>query len=98
MANQSTRRGIKGNRNAAAKFPMIQRGHNDYLAGRPYPREYDTWKEFEQRNYEAARLYAANMLAAGITPPVWREGVTLPRDYSAKVHAANLAVGRPCQG
>ena len=35
------------------------RGWEDYLAGRPFPREYDEWDQVTQRHYERGRLRAA---------------------------------------
>ena len=34
-------------------------GWEDYLAGRPYPREYEGWTETSPRHYERGRLRAA---------------------------------------
>jgi len=35
------------------------RGWEDYLAGRPFPAEYDGWDQVCQRHYERGRLRAA---------------------------------------
>lgn len=34
-------------------------GWEDYLAGRPYPKEYEEWLETSQRHYERGRYRAA---------------------------------------
>lgn len=36
-----------------------ERGWRDYNAGLPFPLEYDTWSEPQQRNYEYGRMRAA---------------------------------------
>jgi hypothetical protein len=38
--------------------PFSQRGWRDALRGRPYPQQYDSWPEPDQRNYENGRLRA----------------------------------------
>lgn len=53
-------------------------GWRDYWAGRDYPFRFDCWSKVEQLNYEAGRLYAANVRAAGLDPAPWggaRNGV-----------------------
>jgi hypothetical protein len=35
------------------------RGWQDYLAGRAFPCEYDSWSQTQQRHYERGRLRAA---------------------------------------
>jgi hypothetical protein len=47
-----------------------QQGWYDYRSGLPFPRDYDTWAELDQRNYENGRQCAANYkLATGRIPP-----------------------------
>jgi hypothetical protein len=36
-----------------------EQGWLDYLAGLNFPQEYDTWKDYQQRNYEYGRMRAA---------------------------------------
>lgn len=39
--------------------PASGRGWSDYLAGLPFPADFDDWGEIEQRHYERGRLRAA---------------------------------------
>lgn len=44
---------------------FAQIGWSDHMAEQPFPLEYDTWREVDQRNYENGRQRAANWLFAG---------------------------------
>jgi hypothetical protein len=46
-------------------------GWRDFVAGRGFPFSFDRWMKVEQLNYEAGRLFAANIRAAGLSAPVW---------------------------
>ena len=68
--------------------PHRKRGHQDYCAGRGYPREYETWEPWEQRNYERGRAVAAALTGMGHTVPAWKDSVSLPRGYKELAAAA----------
>ena len=55
---------------------LSQIGWADARAGRPYRREYDTWVELDQRNYENGRLRAAGAAL------VWKR---VPKEQTASV-------------
>ena len=43
----------------------------DALNSEPFPREYDSWEEIDQRNYERVRLQVVNIIThAGSCPAV----------------------------
>lgn len=55
-AAKSRRVSTPGRDPAARSYAL---GWNDYIAGQPYPAEYETWREMVQRNYEMGRCAAA---------------------------------------
>ena len=68
-------------------------GHEDARNGLGFRREYDTWKEVEQRAYENGRLVATNVASAGFAVPVWRPGVQRMRGFKALSAATVEKVG-----
>lgn len=47
------------------------RGYEDARAGRAFPREYDDWPAFDQRNYEWGRSLASAMIGELGVAPGW---------------------------
>ena len=46
-------------------------GYEDARAGRAFPREYDNWPAFDQRNYEWGRSLASAMIGETGKAPQW---------------------------
>lgn len=71
----------------------VQLGYLDRLSGEPYRREYETALRVDQSNYEAGRLWASNLLAAGVKVPRWTSSRRLPRSMGLALAEAQRAVG-----
>jgi hypothetical protein len=61
-------------------------GWHDFYTRQPYPSDYDSWSEQDQRNYENGRLRAANVSLMTKLPA--RQSVRLIRLASLKVGKA----------
>jgi len=59
-------------------------GYDDFIAGRGFRPEYDTFSPAMQRNYESGRQYAASVRGAGAALPKWPRN----RKLSAVMRAA----------
>ena len=46
-------------------------GYNDAVQGLGFPREYDTWAAYAQRNYERGRQIVAALRGAELAVPKW---------------------------
>lgn len=66
--------------------PASNRGWEDYLAGRGFPPEYDTWNQVVQRHYERGRLRAAGARLAGYRSIPAKE----PRNIIARTNGLRL--------
>jgi hypothetical protein len=62
---------------------ISQIGWADCRAGRPYRREYDSWQELDQRNYENGRLRAAGAAL------VWKRVPKQQTEYVVKTLKAH---------
>jgi len=71
-----------------AAMPYTRFGYNDVVAGLAFRREYEVWNKISQMNYERCRLYAQAIIAAGLVPPVWNNGIVKPRGFDEAVRMA----------
>lgn len=46
-------------------------GYYDKKKSKPFPKEYDSWKQNEQMTYEHGRQLMALLLAGGVKPPLF---------------------------
>lgn len=56
-------------RHVGSVSPQTWQGFTDARGGRGFPKEYDSWKEYQQGNYERGRLTWVNIQLAGLSPP-----------------------------
>lgn len=70
-------------------------GWSDYAAGMPYPAQYDTWPEIDQRDYENGRMRAANYASSGQRVPHCHVTRAAYRAFTERVGAAYFASNDP---
>lgn len=70
-SHTENRRKVIANDRAGKPNPYRE-GYYHVKLGQGYPREYDTWTEWQQIAYERGKLAAASAIGLGEALPAWR--------------------------
>lgn len=101
---RKAKRAINPQTGQTIRFAKFRHCHSDYrrayllgwqhgMNGADYPADFDAMLENTQQGYEAGRLDACNVKAAGIPVPYWNTITDLPPEIEAAINVAAWKTG-----